>query len=470
MIVLICAMLLSCASRSLLRREKLGEVVASRDFKSAVSIIKKNKKLYKNAEFLYNMDIGLLYHYAGLFDSSNTYLLRASEIHDELYTRSVTNEAAAFLTNDNVRPYRSKPYELVMLHQFIAFNFLARGKYHEALVETRRTQLMFNEWERTGGEKGKFHTDGMFHLLSSLVYEIVGEEDNSLISLFNSVKAYKQGPVSLAREVESFAYKRLVEGDRETDTALLGISRPEENRWSIDQGTSEIVLIGYAGKGPVLREKNWSGTYIKDGILLLKTRGPDGNAIVERMPAPSLPASEYAKAAKGKKTKSGTTFHVKVALPEVQSFSSQSAYFTAQSKSFSGSARSVVINNLNLQAHKALEDVWGTLITRTVVRVVLRTIAAQQAKSRMRTESPVANLLLNLGTDVLTGQLERADIRSCFLLPQKIHMLRIPVNPGVHDIKVNVYDRSDRKMGMREYQNVEVKNGEKKFIFHNSLR
>ncbi|MFW6244292.1 MAG: hypothetical protein ACOC36_00250 [Fibrobacterota bacterium] len=468
--VILSALLMSCAGSSLLRREKLSEAVASNDFPSAVSTIKKHKKLYKNAEFLYHMDLGVLYHYAGLFDSSNTHLFQAAQIHEELYARSVTNEAAAVLTNDNVRPYRSRPYELVQLHQFIALNFLAQGKYQEALVETRRVQLMFNEWERTGGEKGKYHSDGMFHLVSSLAYEAVGETDNSLISLFKSVKAFKAGPVPLSPEVKHYAYERLVAGGRESDTSLLNIRGSAKSRWNIGQGTSEIVLIGYAGKGPALQEKFWSGTYVKDGILLLSTRGPDGRVITERMSAPSLPASEYAKAARGQKTRSGTTFHVKVALPEVQTFPSNAAYFTAQTNSFSESARSVVVNDINLQARKALKDAWGTTITRTVVRVVLRTIAAQKAKARIRTESPLANLLLNLGTDVLADQLEKADTRSCFLLPQKIHMVRIPVNPGVHTVRVNVYDRSGRQMGMREYKDVRVKKGEKKFIFHHSLK
>ncbi len=470
--LVLCTLLMSCASSALLRQKKLADAVASEDFISAVSLVRQNQKeLYgKRNALLYHMDMGVLYHYAGQYDSSNAYLLKAVEINDDLFARSITNESAALLTNDNIRPYRAKPYELVLIHQIIALNFLALGKVDEALVESRSVQLQFNEWERKGANTNKYHTDGMFHLLSSIAYEELGETDNSLISLFKSVQAYKKGPVNLPEEVREYAYNRLVSGGRESDTAILGIRAPQgEIEWNAGKDESEIILVGYAGKGPTLQEKSWSGTYIKDGMLMVSTVGPDGRMVSENFPAPSLPASEYQKAARGQKTQSGTTIHIKFAMPEVATFPSRASYFTVQQGS-NATIRSVKINDLNLQAKKALQDNWNSMMTRTVVRVVLRTIAAQRAKAEMRTDSPVANLLLNLGTDVLTDQLERADIRSCFLLPQEIHLLRMPVQPGKHDFLVNVHDRYGNLMGVREYRGIEVKKGEKKFLFHYSFK
>ena len=62
-------------------------------------------KLYgKKNLFLYHMDIGALYHYAGVYDSSTNHLLQAADIFDDLFARSITNEAAAIMTNDNIRP------------------------------------------------------------------------------------------------------------------------------------------------------------------------------------------------------------------------------------------------------------------------------------------------------------------------------------------------------------------------------
>ena len=122
------SVLVSCAGRSAMRLEKLADVTLTGNYQSAIESIRKNPNLYgKNSQLLYNLDIGVLFHYAHMYDSSNLYLQRAADIYNELFTRSVTNEAAAILVNDNVRPYRGMPFELTMMHQLITFNYLAKG-------------------------------------------------------------------------------------------------------------------------------------------------------------------------------------------------------------------------------------------------------------------------------------------------------------------------------------------------------
>ncbi|MDR0305881.1 MAG: hypothetical protein LBI42_03475 [Chitinispirillales bacterium] len=471
-VLLLCLFFASCTSRAVKRNQALEKSVSDGDFSAAITHIQKNTKLYGETNaFLYYMDIGVLFHYAGMYDSSNHYLEQAAAVYDDLFTKSVTNEAAALLTNDNMRPYRSRPFEIVLMHQFKALNYMAMGKFQESLVETRRVQLHFNEWERTGAKSNKYHSDGMFHLLSSLAYESVGEDDNSLISLYKAVEAYNMGPVRLSAEVRDFAAHRLEAGDREGDLARLKISASDgPGKWSAPAGASEIVIVGYAGKGPNLREQNWSGTYVQDGLLVVQTPGKDGKPNVISIAAPMLPASEYEKASRGEKTKSGTTFYIKLSLPEVQTFTSQTAYFSARVNDASENIRSVIVNDIDSQLTKAQGDIWGEVLTRTAVRVVLRTIAAQKAKGAMQSSSPLLNLVTNLGTDVASSQLEKADVRICFLMPKTIHATRVPVEPGTHSVTLNVHDASGRVIGKKEYANIEVKRGEKKVLLHHSLR
>ncbi|MCL2689417.1 MAG: hypothetical protein FWE57_06175 [Chitinispirillia bacterium] len=473
-IFLLCIFFASCASKAVKRKEAIDKSVRDGDFLSAINDIKKNTKLYGETNaFLYNMDIGVLYHYAGMYDSSNIYLFRAAEIFDDLFTRSVTNEVAAILTNDNVRPYRAKPFELVLVHQFAALNFMATGRPNEALVEVRKAQIHFNEWERTRGKSDKYQTDGMFHLIASLAYEAAGEDDNSLISLYHAMRAYNIGPVRpVAPEIRDFAAHRLAAGDRGDDLKRLSIPEASANlKWSAKQGASEIVIIGYAGKGPNLRENNWSGHYIKDGLLTIQSTGRDGKTNVIQIAAPMLPSSEYNKASRGEKTRSGTTWYIKLSLPEVQTFNSQTSHFTARlGGGASENIRSVVVNDIDQQLQKAHDDAWTETLTRTAIRVVLRTIAAQKAKGAMQSSNPWLNLLTNLTTDAASSQMEKADVRVCFLLPKTMHMVRIPVEPGTHSVTLNVHDASGRVIGKKDYDNIVVKRGEKRVIIHHSLR
>jgi uncharacterized protein len=485
------AFLVSCTGGSALRFKQLGAVTAKEDYLSAIASIEKNaKKLYgKTNILLYHIDIGMLYHYAGVYDSSNAHLLKANDIFYDLFTRSVSNEAASLMVNDNVRPYRSRPYELVLVHQTIALNYLAMGNVEDALVETRQVDLLMQELQRKNKEGHKYTTDGMFHYLASIAYDAAGKSDDAMISLFKAVEAFKKGPVPLPPEVKDYACCMLQKNNRAEDIKLLEKSssgesprdtqsgagntfeyhcnkKPDE----IENGATEIILIGYAGLGPRLVENNWWGTYIKDGMLLLNYASANGETATMQMAAPMLPQEEYEKASKGEKTRSGTTFHVSFALPAVKSFPSQTAYFTVSGAGLAAPESSVVVNDLDAQAGKNLDDTHMATLLRTVVRVVIRTIAAQKAKEGMETKSPIANLLINVGTDILADQLERADTRSCFFVPKTIQIARVRVQPGTYTLNAAAHGTNGAVVGTKTFEQVSVKKGEKKFVFYCSFK
>ena len=475
-ILFLCMLLLliSCAGKSLMRQEKLVSVALRNEFITAVEIIRKNPKLYgKLNQFLYNMDIGVLYHYAGEYDSSDSYLLAASDIYDELFTRSVTNEAAAILVNDNVRPYRSMPFEIVLLHQLIAFNFLAAGKNDEALVETRKVQLYFNDWEKKNKNDFRYHTDGMFHYISSIAYDQAGEWDNAMISLYKAVDAFKNGGgAGLPQLIENYAYYQFQLNDRAADIDLLKIKadKPKAQVAGLGNNNAEIIVIGYAGRGPALDQNTWWGTYVKDGFLVLYHTDQNGKTESIKTLAPPLPDRELKKSEKGRKTSSGTTFHLKFALPAVKSFPSITQDFQVTCSGTSQPVTTVVINDFEKQLTKYLEDTRNATIARTAVRVVLRTIAAQRAKEQMRTENSLANLILNVGADLLSDQMENADTRNCFLIPKTVQIARIPVSAGSYDISVAARDRNGNVLETKKFSNITVEERKKRFIFYTSLK
>ncbi len=472
LIVSVSLCLYSCAGRTALRLEKLEDVVRNGDYLTAIEKIKKNPKMYgKASSFLYYMDLGVLFHYAGLYDSSTVYLQRSADIHHELFARSLTNEAAAVMVNDLVRPYRSKPYEIVLMHQIIAINYLVQGKTDEALVETRRVQLLLDEWDRKDKAETKYSSDPMFHFFSSIAYDAAGEFDNAAISLFKSIQAFKNGPLQLPSRIKDYAYYQLLLNDRASDIELLNIKAdlPESNITELGNNNSEIIIIGYGGKGPSLDENTWSGTYIKDGLLVLNHTAPDGKVETISTLAPPLPETQQERE-KGEKTSSGTTFHIKFALPAMKVSPSKTESFSVRCTGTGMEYKSIVINDLEKQLQKYLQDTRAATVTRTTIRVVLRTIASQRAKASIQTESPFANLLLNIGTDVLTDQMERADIRSCFLIPQTVQIVRIPVKPGTYTLDVAAHDKSGAVINKRQFADVTLKPQEKKYIVYSSFK
>jgi len=471
-------LLQGCADRSLLRFQKIALESSRDEYMKAAEQVRKSKKLYgsENA-LLYHMDLGALYHYAGQYDSSIQELSQAVKIHDDLFAKSVTNEAISFVANDNIRPYRGKPYEIVFLHEFLAFDYLALGKYDDALVEARQAQLFLDEVKRKAGKDAKAYVDdGMFRYLTALVYQAAKQKDDAAISIYQAVKAYRQGKVPLPPMVASHAAEILKSADRIEDLRELGLEGTvaPTGAGAAGSGTTgggaEIIVVGESGRTPALGQTVFWGTYEKDGVLVIHYNNPKGEVVTEVLPAPGLPASEVNKANHGRRTSSGTTFHVKFALPAEKEVNAQTRFFTVAGEASPNPVRTEVLTDLDPLLNQYLEETHTATLVRTVVRVVLRTYAAEETKSAISGSNPLLNLALNVGTDILSDQLEQADTRSWFLLPRTVQMARIPVKPGVHSLTIEAHDASGRTLGSRSLDNISVNPGEKKFIFYSSLK
>jgi tetratricopeptide (TPR) repeat protein len=476
--LLACAALLlltGCANRAMLRFDKIGRLAAQDDYSAAIQAIRKQKDLYGGqSQLLFNMDLGLLYHYAGQYDSSLAYLSRAAQIQDELFARSITNEALSLITNDNARPYRGRPHEVVMLHQYLAFDYLALGKYDDALVEARQAQLYIDELKRKEGPNGKgYADDGMYRYFSALAYDAARQRDDAAIAYYQAVKAYLKGPVPLPPEVAREAYQVLRAAGREDDIRELGLKEAVKGAAPAPDagaGQSEIIVVGSAGRAPSLGQTVFWGTWVRDGMLIIHYHNSKGEEVTEALPAPGLPQSELEKAQHGRKTRSGTTVHIKFAMPEIRKAPSRTRFFSVAGEASPTPVRTEALTDLDTLAVRNLEDTHGSTLMRTVIRVVLRTVAAQETKDALSGGNPLVNLLFNVGTDALADQLEQADTRSWFLLPRTVQVARIPVKPGVHSFTVEAHDANGATISSKTFSDVEVKPGEKKFVFCSSLQ
>lgn len=460
-------LLLGCAGNSLDRFESISRQASSQDFLAAArSVRKQQSSLYgSNSKLLYNMDLGALYHYAGRYDSSIVFLEAAVKIHDDLFAHSVSNEAVSLLTNDNARPYRGHSYEITYVHLLLAFDYLALRKYDDARVEIRQAQLFLDELRRTAGTNPKaYRDDGLLRTTAALIYEALGEKDDALISLYQAVKAYRQAKQPVPGSLARYAYASLTANGRQDDAKELELEPYTPGPNDPVFGGSEIIVVGEMGRSPALDQTEFWGTWERDGVLAYHFRDAAGKEVTAVLPAPGLPQSEYQKS--GRHTRSGTTLHVKWSMPALKEVSSQSDALRVAvgSENYTGEA---LTDTRDLLRRDLDENFTGTL-TRTVIRVVIRTLAAQETKSQLNTGQPLINLLVNIGTDVLADQLEQSDKRIWFLLPRTVQLVRIPVKPGHYAL--NLGAESKGRTVQSDMREVDVRAGEKKFVFFTSLK
>jgi tetratricopeptide (TPR) repeat protein len=419
-------LLASCASPARLRAENISK--SAGNYQIAIENIEKNKKDLYNSEdsFLFEFDLGVLHHYSQNYSESIKHFAKAEQILEDLYSRSVTNEAVALLTNDNIRPYRSYPFEIQWLYQTQILNYLALGEIDEAVVEARRALLAIQALRES--EKNKFNESGTLQYLIAISYEWQKSEDDARIA-YNDAK----------RNFESSGY-----------TPKLAAQVP--------QNEQEIIVIGYAGMSPILGENKFWGTYAKDGALFLHYRDANGQSQTILLSALGLGGGGF----------SGGTVTIQFAIPKMVERASQNGVFAVNVNGNTQSAE--IFSNTKNSIQKDLENGQTTMLIRTAGRVILRTIAANKAKEKMRTGNGIADLVLNLGADFATGAMENADLRLGSALPQTIQILRIPVEPGEHLVKIDILDKYGRKTGSFAEQAVKVKKGGKVFIFAPALK
>lgn len=457
LLLLITTLLFSaCANKSMTRYEALAPVFEHNGYEAAINEVKKQQEdLYgEKTEFLYYFDLGVLYHYNGNYSESAANFDKAEKIYDDLYTRSVTNEAAAIVTNDNIRPYRARPFEVLVLHEMQIMNYLALKNVDGAMIEVNRAQKAMTELYQKDNDKT--NDNGFLRYLTAIVYEMAGEPDEAAIAYYKTVKAFNENILNLPKEAREFIIESLRRNDREDDIKTLKLDNSLETpkaKAAYDLG-QEIIVIGYAGHGPILTELRMSGTYVSGGLLNLSYKdSKTGKVTSSTVGAPPVAGAS-----------NGETFHIAFALPEAHSFRSQVDHFYISVDNQSG-IRPEKVMALDKELEMNLKDDFANTMTRTAIRVVLRTIAAQAAKKAMKTDNALFNLFTSIGTDIAQDQMEKADLRIALFLPNSFQMTRIPVEPGSHEVTVAAVGPTNNTVKVFNYGTVSVKKGEKKFIF-----
>lgn len=199
-----------------------------KDYASAIRQIEAAKETgYTQKErVLYYLDIGMLYHFNKNYRLSNEFLQKAEDGIEELFTKSISREAASYLLNDNAKEYSGEDYEDIYLNIFKALNYLALSDsaetkkekvrlFDDAFVEIRRINHKLSVLEdkykkqadvinlsgktktKVQAGKNKFHNDILGRYLSMLMYRATDRMDEARIDLMK---------MDQARQLQSHLY------------------------------------------------------------------------------------------------------------------------------------------------------------------------------------------------------------------------------------------------------------------------
>ncbi len=394
----------------------LEEEISAGRYPDAIHTVATHRDAYGDkSSVLYKLDLGLLYHYAGMSDSSSAYLLAAEREIEDLYTRSVSLSAMSMLLNDTVLPYDGEDFERVLINVFLALNFAEQGLPDEALVEVRKVDLKLREFARLYEGKNKYQEDAFARYLAGALYESGGELNDAFISYSKAYDAYATYTRLYGTEAPPFLLKDLVR----TAKRLSFTDEYEKYRalGGVDTATTEglwgsLIVVAYAGRAP------------------LKT---------EIRPAVSVADS------------AGIVHTFQIALPKFTPRMRIARAYDVDVRIAGDSvdvvhAQTTVAEDITAIADCTLEDRLALVYLKSGGRALIKLFAAEAAKAKLKeqTNSDLVNFLGSLAIDAAVGATERADVRSWRTLPAQIQLARMELGPGSYSATVTSTDQAFR--------------------------
>jgi hypothetical protein len=411
--------------------KKLASRMSAGDCAAATRCVQKAEEYGRNQQLLHLMDAAAVNMYCGRYAESNDFLHLADQYAEDLWTKSLTAETAAFLLNDYTIPYSGEDFERALINMLSAVNYAVLSNYEDALVECRRLNNKLEFYNsKYEDKKNAYKEDAFGRYLSGTIYEAedpgsLEDLDNAFIDYHKAMDAFKDYQSQYGTPVPQVFledYLRVAEATGRLDEALESPEAPVT--WASQESVREmgrLVLIHLNGRAPVKEQ---------DKVLVPTPRGPITLAFprfVVRPPA-CRGSALVARSAAGRE-------------------------FRAETE---------LVEDINAIALRNLEDRRGRVVLKTLARAAAKQAAIEGISRQMGSRE--AQAAARLGLNLLNLVVERADTRSWRTLPGEIFFTRMFVPPGSYALRAELCEGRSRDLGT-----VRVGPGETRFLLLDTI-
>jgi hypothetical protein len=418
--------------------------LSKQEYDAALNDIEKQSGS-KSGRVLYLLNKGMVLRMKRDFAASNESLEAAKDEMERLYAASVSENALSFVVNDATVSYAGDDYEQVLVHLYMALNYLELGQRNEARVEALQVDIKLREI----GEHipdSKFTEDALSRYLTGLIYEELGEWSDAMIAYRKAYEAYQKYQANYGLAMPDMLKhdllrltKRLGLKDEAAGYSKefgLAADAPDENT-SKQQG--ELVFILNNGLAPIKREKIVGASGPSNAVVI----GANTN---RKMAKPVVPVL------------------VNIALPYYESHPNnvQKARISVSGKQ----ADTQIMENIDAIARASLDARMPAITARSIARAVSK-VAIQQSVDRVGGNNDSDNavkLLSSFVVRVAAIATERADTRSWMTLPANVQMARLSLPPGTYTIHVELLGDGESVVATHEYPQVVITDKHKTYL------
>lgn len=434
------AILFSCAP-NIKYYQELNNRLRNQAFDSAHQLVRENKKTYpgRNA-VLYYLDEGIVAHFASRYEESNQSLSHAEAIIEELYTRSLTRQAASFLINDNTVPYRGEDFESALVNLFMALNYVGMGQWEDALVESRKIDDKLNiinsQYEE--GKKNVYKEDAFIRFLMGALYEAEGEINDAFISYRKAEEIYRTNYLpNFGVSPPPFLIENLL-----TAAQALGF---QDEIDEIQGKYPDAVFMDPAEK------KDMAEVY----IIFYNGLGPEKVEAHFLVPMPDRYVIKIAYPKFEKKT-------FRIAGSKIMLKNLESGRSFRSSTLLMEDIASIAVTNLKNRIFR----IKAKAIARATAKYIATAAAAREANKH---GGSLAGFLVQASGQAFGLLTEQADIRHWRLLPAEIRVGRMIIPSGKYEGEIRFVNSAGFAFSSRKISSFTVEKGEKKFLLFRTL-
>lgn len=239
------------------------------------ALASESKKVKEHNQLLVTLNQGTLSHYEGKWEESNTYFEQAYRKDDAERNNNLEAAIIGFAFNPTLARYQMAPYERLMVHYYMALNYINLKKPQDALVEVRRMQTEINTLNDKYVNQKHFSDDAFIHLLMGLVYESNYDYNNAFISYRNAYKAY----IEVYKKFFDFPLPEYLKDDLIRTASLSGLSQETDYYSKLFNKTIPATNSDSTGTVIMLWENGSNSIKVEQGITFVVTRGPNGTFI-----------------------------------------------------------------------------------------------------------------------------------------------------------------------------------------------
>lgn len=422
---------------SLRHYEDLNRAIEAGDHDGALARLEKSRHLYgEKSSVLYLMDLAMIETLAGRPREANAHIQTAEDLIESLYTRSVTREAASFLTSDASLPYEGEDFEKVFLNVLAALNHARMGEPDEAAVEARKADVKLAEMARSRGQDTAYGEDAFVRFLMGLMYEDAGEANDAWVSYARAIQTYQAQqrfgvPVPSALVWRGAVVAQSLGFHEELETLRAAFPGIVSNQPIADRGMGRIVVVEFAGQVPAKMERRIEIT-LGQGLVFIQSM--DVTSHEEQQVSTALSAAKSIAAG----TNIVVAYPVMVGRPPLSS----PVVVTASGPGGEMQVRAETVHNLAAIAPVCLEERMGRIWARTVARAVVKFLLAYAAEKAGEAAGGkkygwLTGFLAGAATGAALQASEHADTRSWGTLPAEVRMAIIATPPGEYVVRVD---------------------------------